>query len=116
MIERDYIGGRGGFRQQDAVGRTARDRREVGQRLLGRKRITSHPQLLPGAIAMRREILAHHRACERKAFGGHCIFEVEHQRIGAGARALDQLAFAVAGDKQHRAQNHWRPRVFIFIF
>src|ERR1700676_4614300 len=55
---------------------------------------------------MRAEILEHHRACDFGAVRGDRVLEVEHQRVGARGFRFGELAFAVAGDEQERAENH----------
>jgi len=55
---------------------------------------------------MRAEILEHHRARDLRAVCRNRVLEVEHQRVGARGFRLGELALAVAGHEQERAESH----------
>ena len=92
--------------QADAVGRAGHYRRQVGQRKRVVERIDAHPEFLALAIRPRLEISTGHLARDLLALVRDRILQVEDQRIGGILTPLGQLAFAVAGYEEPRADDH----------
>ena len=105
MGQLQHVGGPVGLRQHQAVRVRCHHRRQVGQGEPGIQGIDAHPNL--GLTSSSRPViheLGYQASRQRFVVRRHGIFEIEDQRVGAGAVGLGEFLLAVARNEQKRSQ------------